>query len=260
MTCIPKIIFIIPYRNRYFQKIHFDVYMKYIMEDYNKNDYEIYYSHQCDKRQFNRGALKNIGFIAMKNKYPNDYKNITFVFNDIDTLPYKKNFLNYETTKGKIKHFYGFEYALGGIVSVNGDDFEKMNGFPNFWGWGLEDNMLKKRADYYKINIDRSNFVSFYNNVEILHFDNSPKKIVTNNPISIANNKNVFIHNGLKSLININYVIQNDYININSFDDIILKYNTQKFIEKDCSITNKMKDENRYGGIMKMNLGIGQKR
>ena len=36
----------------------------------------------------------------MKNKYPNDYKNITFVFNDIDTTPVEKNKFNYETQIG----------------------------------------------------------------------------------------------------------------------------------------------------------------
>ena len=35
---IPKIVFIVPYRNRLNEKTHFSVYMKYIMEDWDVND------------------------------------------------------------------------------------------------------------------------------------------------------------------------------------------------------------------------------
>ena len=127
----PAIVFIIPYRNRIQHKFFFSNYMPSIMKDYEDN-YEIYFSHQCDARSFNRGGTKNIGFLAIKAKYPNAYKDITFVFNDIDTLPFT-NIFDYKTTHGVVKHFYGFQYALGGIVSMTGADFEKTNGFPRCW-------------------------------------------------------------------------------------------------------------------------------
>ena len=62
----PKIIFIVPYRDRKEHKQFFTKYMEFILEDYLKEDYEIYFSHQCDDRSFNRGAVKNIGFIATR--------------------------------------------------------------------------------------------------------------------------------------------------------------------------------------------------
>ena len=152
---IPKKVFIVPYRNRIQQKFFFCKYMTFILE--NDDDYEIYFSHQCDTRNFNRGATKNIGFLAMKQKYPNDYQNITIIFNDVDTLPFNKIF-DYETTFGVVKHYYGFTYTLGGIVVMKGGDFEMINGFPNFWGWGNEDNCLQNRCDKFGIHIDRSVF------------------------------------------------------------------------------------------------------
>ena len=172
---IPKRIFIVPYRNRIQHKFFFSKYMSFILED--KDDYEIFFSHQCDARTFNRGAVKNIGFIAARNKYPEHYKDITFIFNDIDTIPFNKIF-DYETTHGIVKHYYGFKYALGGIVVMKGGDFERTNGFPCFWGWGMEDNVLQKRCEFIGLKIDRS---VFYNigSPEILQLFDGISRIIS---------------------------------------------------------------------------------
>ena len=115
---IPKMIFLVPYRNRKNELNHFKYFMRYILEDISNNEYEIFYVNQNDRKPFNRGAIKNIGFIAIKNKYPNHYKDITLIFNDIDTTPSRKNLFDYNTIRGIIKHFYGFNYALGGILDM----------------------------------------------------------------------------------------------------------------------------------------------
>jgi hypothetical protein len=155
---IPKIIFIVPYRNREEHLEYFKKHIKIVLEDLPPESYNIYYIHQCDDRVFNRGAMKNIGFLMVKNKYPDHYKNITLVFNDVDSIPLNKNLLNYTTVPGVVKHFYGYHHTLGGIVSMNAYDFEKINGYPNFWAWGYEDNMLQQRAIKAKYEINRSNF------------------------------------------------------------------------------------------------------
>ncbi len=166
----PEVIFIVPYRDREPHKHFFSEYMnRVVMSDYVKNkDYAIYFVEQKDTRPFNRGAIKNIGFLAIKYKYPLHYQNITFVFNDVDTIPHKKNVLDYKTTHGTIKHFYGFTFALGGIFSITGADFERIGGFPNFWGWGCEDNCIYDRALQHGVYVDRSTFFKI-GDMNILH-------------------------------------------------------------------------------------------
>ena len=154
----PDIVFIVPYRDRERHRNFFRGHMKKILEEQSERSYRIFFVHQHDNKPFNRGAIKNIGFLAMKKEYPDDYKNITFVFNDIDVMPFEKNMINYKTNPGVIKHFYGFYFALGGIVSITGGDFEQINGFPNFWAWGWEDNELQKRVEKRGFRIDRSTF------------------------------------------------------------------------------------------------------
>ena len=152
---VPKRVFIVPYRNRENHQFFFKKYMGFILEDCD--DYEIYFSNQCDERPFNRGAIKNIGFIAVKEKYPDHYQDITFIFNDVDTVPFNKIF-DYQTVAGVVCHYYGFKYSLGGIVVMKGRDVEMTNGYPCFWGWGMEDNCLQKRCEAVSVRIDRSNF------------------------------------------------------------------------------------------------------
>ena len=190
--------------------------MEKILEDIPKTDYKIYIIHQKDNRQFNRGAMKNIGFIYAKNKYPFDYKNITFVFNDVDTMPKTKNLIDYNTTPGNIKHFYGFRHTLGGIVSIKGSDFENMNGFANFWAWGYEDNILNKRAIDNNINIDRSQFFDFLN-TNIIQSTNGNIRLVNRGEYDrYYNNTN----EGINNITNLDYMEQpeTNFIDVLSFE------------------------------------------
>ena len=88
-----KRIIIIPYRNRKEHKEVFINHMQYILE----HEIEILFIHQKDERPFNRGAIKNIGFLYVKNTYPAIYKDITLIFHDIDYMPYKKDIIPYDT-------------------------------------------------------------------------------------------------------------------------------------------------------------------
>ena len=213
MDIVPKKIIIVPYRNRENHKIFF---MKH-MNDYfeNEDKIEMYFVHQMDNRCFNRGGMKNIGFLAMKNKYPNHYKNITFIFHDIDTLPRNKGILKYDTTVGSVVHHYGTTFALGGIVVIKGIDFEKITGFPNYWGWGMEDNMLQERCIQYNIKIDRSNFFPMHDKENIIRlFDGFLRVANTREP-------SIYKFETSDSLLDIHkltYNIKNEFINVFSFE------------------------------------------
>lgn len=204
----PKFVFIVPYRNRIQHKYYFSTYITAILKD-TTVPYEIYFSHQCDARSFNRGGTKNIGFLAVKAKYPNHYKDMTFVFNDIDTLPFS-NMFDYQTTHGVIKHFYGFEYALGGIVSITGADFEATNGFPNFWGWGMEDNVLQTRCNKIGLQVDRSQFFPIGSPNILQLFDGVSRLINRKDPWRAQHDNGV---DGLRSINKLDYSIDTESLN-----------------------------------------------
>ena len=206
-----KTVFIVPYRDRLEHLYFFQQYLPFVLPDINNNnntniDYEVYFAHQKDTRPFNRGAMKNIGFLAIKNKYPNDYKNITFIFNDVDVLPYTKNIFDYKTTDNIIKHYYGYTNCLGGSFAIKGKDFERINGFPNLWSYGLEDTIIQTRALSVldkSIRIERYNFYEI-GNKKVLQLFDGLNRLIDRNPTNkvFDNHKN----DGISSIINNNNI------------------------------------------------------
>ena len=197
----PDIIFIVPYRDREVEKSVFTAIMPKILNHLN---YYIFFIHQNDKRLFNRGAMKNIGFLYIKKKWPNNYKNITIVFNDIDNISYYKDQFIYKTKKNIIKHHFGFKRTLGGIFSILASDFEKVNGFPNIWTWGLEDNILLKRIKKYNMDIKYENFINLEKESNKIIFFNNYKKRFINKKIyfKFETNSN---YDGISLIKNLKY-------------------------------------------------------
>jgi hypothetical protein len=216
----PKIVFIVPYRDRVPHKTFFTHYMEtVIMRDHIRDrDYAIYFAHQKDTRPFNRGAMKNIGFLAIKYKYPAEYKDITFVFNDIDTVPYDKDVLGYDTSIGTIKHFYGFTYALGGIFSVKGSDFERIGGFPNFWAWGCEDNCIYNRAILGGLIVDRSTFFQIGDQRILQLYDGATRSICRTEALSVQRRTT---SENLTTIRNLVFEFNGEYIDVAHFDTAI---------------------------------------
>jgi hypothetical protein len=109
-----------------------------------------------DKRKFNRGALLNIGFDLAKSSIGN-----TFIFHDVDLISPKSIsplYCSYAKHPIHIANLwtekYTFNDFLGGIISFNKKDFQKINGFPNdFWGWGGEDDAMYNRLASSKIPV-----------------------------------------------------------------------------------------------------------
>lgn len=232
----PSRIFIIPYRNRVNDKERFLFNMKNLLADSAAAEpYEIYFAHQYDYRPFNRGAMKNIGFMAMRDKYPEAYKNITFIFHDVDTWPTDKSLINYTTTPGVVRHFYGYKFALGGMFAIKGADFEKSKGFPNLWGWGIEDNAMNDRCLAAGLVIDRSQFYDITDTRIARTFDGFKRIISRRDTLMYKENG----CDNLNDLKNVKWAFHNEYINIRSFD-CTMNSNEQFYAPVDIRKTKKL--------------------
>lgn len=120
-----------------------------------------------DGEKFNIGKLKNIGFIMAREKEnKEDFNYSHFIFTDIDTFP-DTDLMKYYLYPTRIKPIAlatrGTRYQqenltnkpfLGACMSISGETFEKINGYPNnIYGWGVEDDIVCMRCSFNGIEI-----------------------------------------------------------------------------------------------------------
>ncbi|KAL5021097.1 hypothetical protein ScPMuIL_000252 [Solemya velum] len=144
-----KIAIVIPYRNR---ETHLHQWLLNVIPLLRRQqaDATIFVSEQAEVENFNRGMMKNIGFIEATKYDQFD----CVVFNDVDyvpeddhniyqCLPQPNHMAGRPEKKGYKLYYGGF---TGGIISFRTDVFKGINGYSNkFFVWGGEDDNLGKR-------------------------------------------------------------------------------------------------------------------
>ena len=192
-----KLAIIVPYRNR---ESDLEVFLNHMTNYLNdtKIDYEIIVVNQDDAKQFNRGMLLNIGYTYAK-KLKCDY----MVFHDVDMLPVDVDYsysniplhlatdfiLEEDEKKREI-----FEEYFGGVIMMNMEDFEKINGYSNkYWAWGYEDNDLLFRCKINKLELNTLSTKNIGKKGKALKFNGVNSYIECQNTIDLNNNATFFI-------------------------------------------------------------------
>jgi hypothetical protein len=134
----------------------------------------------------------------------------------VDVYPSEDVSLKYDTSFGVVTHHYGYLFALGGIFAIKGRDFEMTKGFPCFWGWGFEDNVMQKRCEDQNLSIDRSQFY-FVGDKKIKHRTEGFHRQLS------RRDTDSYLMNGAKgndlSLIsNVKWSIDDDMIHVDTFN------------------------------------------
>lgn len=152
----PKLAVLVPFRERFEELLQFVPHMNLFLNK-QKIPHHIFILNQIDRFRFNRASLINVGFLYTKNNY--DY----IAMNDVDMLPLNEN-LTYAYPKYGPFHVaspelhpkYHYPTFIGGILLVNREHFELVNGMSNkYWGWGLEDDEFYVRLKEAKLKVYR---------------------------------------------------------------------------------------------------------
>ena len=158
-----RIVFIVPYKNRPSDLNKFLGHLTDLKQGAPPHiDVDYIISEQTNSLHFNRGAMKNLGAMH-KVRNTSEMNHTVLVFHDIDIFLKNIKVTDYLTHPGLVKHFYGYLNLLGGVFSIHALDFFRINGFPNYWGWGWEDNLIYQRCLSAGIATDRSLFKRAWN-------------------------------------------------------------------------------------------------
>ncbi|KAL7291337.1 hypothetical protein TKK_0014937 [Trichogramma kaykai] len=147
---------LVPFRDRFDELLMFAPHMKEFL-DKQDLDYHIFILNQVDKFRFNRASLINVGFLETRKEF--DY----IAMHDVDLLPMNDK-LHYNYPREGPLHIssptlhprYHYETFIGGILLLNREHFEQVNGMSNkYWGWGLEDDEFYVRLKEAGLNVTR---------------------------------------------------------------------------------------------------------
>jgi beta-1,4-galactosyltransferase 1 len=196
--------FIIPYRNR---KEHLDEFIARFTKFTKDIDAEFYVINQMNPNDFNRGAMKNIGFLEVSKKRPDGL----FIFHDVDTYPTYWGSIKYDTMPGQVRHPVGEKnHNLGTICCFWKNEFEKINGFPNYWGWGIEDVTIMFRVKKQNIYIDETTIVDLNDSKKCYnpkHYKYKQKEAETSNINTKLYNQEIISGNTSDGLSSIEYEV-----------------------------------------------------
>ena len=106
---------------------------------------------------------------------------------------------------------------------IKGSDFERINGFPNFWSWSSEDNVLQERCIQYNMIIDRTNFYEI-GSPEVLQLFDGMKRLLSKNDCSRP--RNTHIEDGLSTISKLYFTIDKASKNQNDIGFLEEKENT----------------------------------
>ena len=166
-----ELIIIIPFRDREENLKQFIPHMRNFLKNVK---HRIVVIEQSEEGLFNRAKLLNAGFSLYQDA------NAYFCFHDVDLLPESESCdYSYPVVPTHLSAYCSqFEYKFnptyfGGIVLVNKKDFRRVNGFSNrYWGWGAEDDDLKKRFEQFWF-IPPARRMGRYTSIERLAFGHS---------------------------------------------------------------------------------------